>query len=78
MKKMGKTVYEHKGWTIYKAGPFPGFQKKYVIYPPDDFPGDRYEEPSLDRAVRLINGLLALEDFNSRLKWEAEWIEIEE
>jgi hypothetical protein len=64
MKKTGERIYRHKGWTIYKAGPFPRFPKKYVLYPPNGFPESRHEEPSLDRAERFINGSLALQAFN--------------
>ena len=78
MKKTGDMTYEHKGWTIYKAGKFPGFPKKYVLYPPEGFPEDRYEQPTLGQAERFINGLLALQAFNARLKEASEWIEIEE
>ena len=77
MKKTRSNGWTHKGWTIYKAGPFPGSPKKYVLFPPDGFPGDRFEEPSLERAGRFIIGLLALEAFNARVKKEAEWIEID-
>ena len=76
--KRRDTNSTHKGWTIYKAGPFPGFFKRYYVYPPDAPPGERFVEPSLLRAKQLINGLLSLEVFKARLKEEAEWIEIEE
>jgi hypothetical protein len=78
MKNISTNTWTHKGWTIYKAGPFPGFPKKYVLYPPDDSHGERFEEPTLHQAEALINGLLRLDALNARLKWEAEWIEIEE
>ncbi len=77
MKKTTNRCYEHKGWNIYQAGPLPGFPKKYVMFPPDLFPGDRYEMPSLAAAERLINGLLAVEALKAREKEAAEWIEID-
>ena len=78
MKKTGKTAYAHKGWAIYKSGAFGRLPKKYVLYPPDALPGERYEEPTLRRAVGFIDGRLALEAFNERMREEAEWVEVED